>query len=279
MSRSIDPVVSSGWVADHRTGDDLRLLDVRGPATYNQGHVPGAVNAPQWHWMDEAAELLLTLPDPPALFETIGDLGIEQGTRVVVIGGGETLYDLADAVHVADTLRYAGLENVAVLDGGYEAWERAEHPTATRTIDPDPTTFDGSVEAGMFVSKAELESRREAVTLVDARKPEAYVGLVQEEFTERRGHIPGARSLPAPWLWRDDGTLRDRDRLESVVEGIVGGDRTAEIVVYCGASPFSKSWRYFMREWFDYEHVRVYEGAAQEWTRDPTAPLSTDEWE
>jgi thiosulfate/3-mercaptopyruvate sulfurtransferase len=279
MPRSIDPVVSTDWLADHRSAADLRILDVRGPATYNQGHVPGAVNAPQWHWMDESAALLLTLPEPAALIEAIGDLGIDGATRVVVVGGGETLFDLADTVHVADTLRYAGLEDVAVLDGGYEQWEQADHPTTTRSVEPESTTFEGAVDPALFVSKAELEAHREAVTLVDAREPAAYVGLEQEEFTERPGHIPGARSLPAPWIWEDDGTIRDRDRLESLVEGVVGADRMAEIVVYCGTSPFAKSWRYLMREWFDYENVRVYEGAAQEWTRDSAAPLTTDQWE
>ena len=98
------------------------------PATYNQDHVPEAVNAPQWHWIDETAELLLTHLDPTALFETIGDLGID-GVVPVVVGGGDTLFDLADAIPVADTLRSAGLEDVAVLDGGYEKRERDDYPT------------------------------------------------------------------------------------------------------------------------------------------------------
>lgn len=279
MSRSIDPVVSTDWLADHRSAEDLRILDVRGPATYNQGHVPGAVNAPQWHWMDEAADLLLTLPEPPELFDSLEDLGIDQDTRVVVTGGGQELFDLADAFHVADTLLYAGHEDVAVLDGGYENWEREERSISTRTVEPESRTYEGSVEDGMFVWKADLESRLDDVILVDARETDAYVGLVQEEFTERRGHIPGARSLPAPWIWDSDGTVRDRDRLESTVEGVVGTDRSAEIVLYCGVSPFSKSWRYLLREWFDYENVAVYQGAAQEWSRDPEAPLATYEWE
>lgn len=279
MSRSIDPVVSTDWLADHRRAEDLRVLDVRGPATYNQGHVPGAVNAPQWHWMDEAADLLLTLPEPDVLFETIGDLGIDQGTRVVVTGGGDELFDLADAYHVADTLLYAGHEDVAVLDGGYEKWEREDRSTTTQTDEPESRAYDGSAEEGLFVSKADLESRLGEVALVDARETAAYHGLVQEEFTERRGHIPGARSLPAPWIWRADGSIRDPDRLESAVEGIVGSDRTAEIVLYCGVSPFSKAWRYLLREWFDYENVAVYEGAAQEWSRDPEAPLAAFDWE
>jgi thiosulfate/3-mercaptopyruvate sulfurtransferase len=279
MSRSIDPVVSTAWLADHRSAADLHILDVRGPASYNQGHVPGAVNAPQWHWMDEAADLLLTLPEPDVLFEAIGDLGIDQETRVVVTGGGEELFDLADAFHVADTLLYAGHEDVAVLDGGYEKWAREERPTTSKTVEPDSTTFEGTVEEELFVSKAALQSRLDEVILVDARETDAYVGVVQEEFTDRRGHIPGARSLPAPWIWNGAGTVRNRDRLESVVEGVVGADRSAEIVLYCGVSPFSKAWRYLLRGWFDYENVAVYEGAAQEWGRDPAAPLVTFEWE
>jgi thiosulfate/3-mercaptopyruvate sulfurtransferase len=277
--RTIDPVVSTAWLADHREDPDLTVLDVRGPASYNQGHVPGAVNAPQWNWMAEDSELLLQLPDAETLFETLGNLGIDSDARVVVVGGAEKLFSLADAYHVADTLVYAGHADVAVLDGGIDTWEREDRPIDTVAREPDATEFDGHVTESMFVSKGELESRLDEIELYDARIPAVYFGVELEEFTERPGHIPGATSLPAPWLWTEAGTLRDRGDLEALAEGVLGTDRSKEVILYCGASPFSKSWRYVLREFFGYETARVYEGAAQEWTRDEESPLVRYRWE
>ena len=278
-ARSIDPIVSTEWLADNRTDDDIVVVDARGPTAYEDGHVPGAVNAPKWTWMDAEADLLLTLPDAKDLFETLGSLGIAPDSRVVVVGGTGDTFDLADVVNAADTLVYAGLDDVAVLDGGYTKWVDEERPTEDGGVVPTQTEYSGTLEEGMFVTKADVESSLGDVPLLDTRSPEAYFGAMQEDFTDRPGHIPGASCLPAAWLWTDEGTFREPDELEALVEGLVGEDRSQEVFLYCGASPFSKSWRYVMQEILGYENARVYNGAAQEWTQDPDAPLNRYCWE
>ncbi|WP_136689080.1 sulfurtransferase [Halorhabdus amylolytica] len=278
-ARSIDPIVSTEWLADNRTDDDLVVVDARGPTAYEDGHVPGAVNAPKWTWMDAEADLLLTLPDAEDLFETVGSLGIAPDSRVVVVGGTGDTFDLADVLNAADTLVYAGLDDVAVLNGGYTKWIDEERPTEDGAVVPTQTEYSGTLEAGMFVTKADVESSLWDVPLLDTRSPEAYFGAMQEDFTDRPGHIPGATCLPAAWLWTDEGTFREPDELEALVEGLVGEDRSQKVFLYCGASPFSKSWRYVMQEVLGYENARVYNGAAQEWTQDPEAPLDCYCWE
>ncbi|CCQ34634.1 sulfurtransferase [Halorhabdus tiamatea] len=278
-ARSIEPIVSTAWVADHRSEEDLVVVDARGPTAYENGHIPGAVNAPKWTWMDAEADLLLTLPDADDLFETLGSLGIAPDSRVVVVGSTGDTFDLADAANAADTLIYAGLDDVAILDGGHTKWVGEDRPTEEGAVVPTATEYAGELDQSMFVMKDEVTSRLADVTLLDTRSPEAYFGAMQEDFTDRPGHIPGASCLPAAWIWTDEGTFKSPDEFEALVEGLVGADRSQEMILYCGASPFSKSWRYVMQEVLGYENARVYNGAAQEWTQDPDAPLNRYCWE
>lgn len=46
---------------------------------------------------------------------------------------------------------------------------------------------------------------------------------------------PTARSLPVVWVWGKDGIYRAKDVIEGMATGVIGEDRDAEIVLYCGA--------------------------------------------
>jgi thiosulfate/3-mercaptopyruvate sulfurtransferase len=97
-----------------------------------------------------------------------------------------------------------------------------------------------------------------------------------EEYEQ--GHIPGALNLPTPWVYTEEGTLRSREELETMVVNIAGADRTKEIIVYCGAGGFGSTWWFILSKMIGYKKVRLYDGAAQDWTRDPDAPLTVFSW-
>jgi rhodanese-related sulfurtransferase len=92
-------------------GDDDLVIDVREPAEFSQGHVPGSVNLPQ-------ADLATRLDE------------IERDQRVLVIcqGGFRSL-------RAAKFLKQAGYDRVASVVGGTAAWAAAGNPLATGTAD------------------------------------------------------------------------------------------------------------------------------------------------
>jgi len=278
-SRSIPPFVSPDWLDSRVDDPGLVVLDVRDADAYEGGHVPGAVHAPMPRWTAADGDLLVPLPSERELREAVGGVGITGSSTVVVVGAGTDAYALADAVTVADRLRYVGLSDVAVLDGGIGRWTDEGGDLETTLTEPTPTAFEGTVDEKAFLDKADLSSRLESVALVDARRPEDYFGATQSPYAERAGHIPGATCLPAPWIWTDAGRVRPKEELAAMVEGALGPEPSATIVTYCGASPFSIAWRYVLRDLLGYGDVRVYHGAAEEWSADPDAPVNRYCWE
>jgi thiosulfate/3-mercaptopyruvate sulfurtransferase len=279
QTRTMPPLVTTKWLAENITQPGLVVVDIRNSQEYSGGHIPGAVNVPFASWAKASGCLLMTLPTDKELFATIGGAGIGGGSGVVVVNKTDTPFTLADAARVAYTLIYGGVKDVAVLNGGDNKWLREKKPLSQEKAKPRKVAYKGKIDREMFVNKAYVEKRLGELVIVDARSPDVFFGITQDLFTDRAGHIPTATCLPAPWLWTDKGTYRSLKEIRPMVAGVVGRDRSREIIVYCGVGGFSGALCFVMREMLGYTNAKVYDGAAQEWTADPKAPMSRYRWD
>ena len=272
----LPPIVSAGWLEANRAAGEIVIVDIRPPAAYAAGHIPGSLSepfaVPFSAWVTLRDDLLLELPEHEPLFATMGALGLSAESRVVVVTapnpGEPASYGLSNATRVACTLLYAGVHQVAVLDGGFAAWQAAGLPTTTELTARAPAAYAGAVDRDLFVSRQYVEARIGRVRIVDARDAEVYFGTTTEPFAAQAGHIPSARSLPAPWVWQpQDHTYRDRDVLSRMATGVIGHDPRQEVIVYCGVGGYSSTWVFLLRQVLGYRNVKFYDGSAQDWAR------------
>jgi thiosulfate/3-mercaptopyruvate sulfurtransferase len=282
--RGIDPIVSADWLSAHSA--EVVILDIRSPADYTAGHIPGSINepfvtafdptcrGPSSHWIIGSKDCLwLQLPEKEELFKTIGNLGITKDSLVVVVTAPNPneppYYGLANATRVADTLIYAGVKNVAVLDGGYPKWVAERKSTSKDVPKVNAITYSNKVNKEMFVSIDYVRKRSGKTVIIDARDTEVYFGVAIEPFAPKEGHIPHARSLPTPWMWKlnPDGTYvyKDQKTLKEVALGVIGGDKNKEIIVYCGVGGYASSWWFVLTQVLGYKNAKIYDGSAQEW--------------
>ena len=290
-SRKIDPIVSTDWLADNLENEGLVIIDIRSPADYAAAHIPGSINEPfvtgfdpicgpssNWITGREVGSncLWLQLPQKEDLFETIGNLGITKRSLVVIVtapnAGEPPYYGLANATRVADTLIYAGVKNVAILDGGYPKWVAEGKPTDNVVPQVIPIEYNSKVNKEMFVSIEYVRKHIGRTVIIDARDAEVYFGAAIEPFAPKEGHIPTARSLPTPWMWKlnPDGTYtyKDAEILRAMASGVIGRHgkhRDKEIIVYCGVGGYASSWWFVLTQVLRYENVRIFDGSAQEW--------------
>ncbi len=276
--RAIEPIVSTDWL--NANSDDVMILDVRHDADYQAGHIPDAVSAPFEIpfsiWLTMRDDLLLEVPDDVDLFASLGALGITVDSKIVVVSapnpGEPPHYGLSGATRVAVTLIYAGVKNVAILDGGYPKWVDDGLEISTESATVTPTTFNGAANAKIFVNKEHVASMLRRASIVDNRGADVYFGATIEPYALKAGHIPGAHSLPTPWIWDDMGddvyTYKDADLLKEMAEGVVHRQwwwGCREIIVYCGVGGYASSWWYVLTQVLGYKNVKFYDGSAQEW--------------
>lgn len=284
-STEISPLVSTEWLASKTGYSKLVILDIREGEEYASGHIPGAINIPFEVWVTTKNDLFLELPEAEDLFNVIGNAGIKSDSVIVVVHKTGHPHPLADAARVAITLIYTGLKNIGILDGGYNKWIKENREVSTDIIMPNPVEYRGEINNNIFVTKDYIQSKIGKSVIVDARTPEVYFGLTtipfgeKLSFNEGPGHIPTAKCLPSPWIWDEDGTYRSPGVLGEMARSIVGEDKSGEIIIYCGVGGNTSAWWYVLTQVLGYSNVRFYDGSAQEWTRDPHAPLVKYIWE
>jgi thiosulfate/3-mercaptopyruvate sulfurtransferase len=227
------PLVSCADLAVSLSGAEPPvLLDVRwriggppGREEYGRGHLPGAV------YLDVDTDLAAPpgpdgrhpLPAAADLQRVLRVAGVREGVPVVTYDAGNG----SIASRVWWLLRWAGHDQVRVLDGGLAAWAADSHPVTTEV--PSPAEGDVTVRPGhMPVVDADgAATLARTGVLLDARAPERYRGDV-EPLDPKAGHIPGARNAPFSTHTGENGRWRSPAELANhFAEVGVGGTPTA----------------------------------------------------
>ncbi len=206
-----------------------------GRRAYEAGHIPGAVYAHLDN--DLSGEIVAGKtgrhPLPPieeavALFSV---WGIDESVQVVAYddkGGGI-------ASRLWWMLRWLGHENVAVLDGGWPAWQAGRAAISREPSSVRPRQFKTKVPVLDTADANKVnEVRRSAdYIVVDSRAAERYRGEV-EPIDPVAGHIPGAINLPFPENL-SDGKFLPAEKLKDRFEAALGGKAPDKVIFYCGS--------------------------------------------
>lgn len=251
-----------------------------GAAAYAAGHVPGALYAHLDH--DLSGPISPTtgrhpLPSPDRLTETFGRWGIDAGVQVVAYDQGNGAY----ASRLWWLLRWAGHQNIAVLNGGFAAWQQAGLPTETTVAQRQPRKFTFRAGDEQVVSTAELERAVSggtlasgAAVLVDARAADRFAGE-NETIDPVAGHIPGARNHPFARNVDAHGRFLPaaqlRERWTATLDA--GAARRGAVIAMCG-SGVTACHNLLALEIAGLGGARLYAGSWSEWIRSPGRPVA-----
>ncbi|SEP34043.1 sulfurtransferase [Amycolatopsis saalfeldensis] len=271
------PLITTAELAALPAGERPAVLDVRwrlggppGAESYRDGHLPGAV------FVDLDTVLASPpgeggrhpLPDPADLQRELRKAGVSTGRPVVV-------YDDADGSVAARAwwlLRWAGHQEVAVLDGGYAAWI-ADGGAVTAEV-PVPESGDIDVVPGSMpvLSADEAAGLARAGVLFDARARARYAGET-EPVDPRAGHIPGAVNAPsaehvgADGRWRTPADLAERFAALGLRDDAPAG-------AYCGSGVTASSVVLALEVAGRAAPAALYAGSWSHWSRDPARPAA-----
>lgn len=271
---TIAPIISTEWLEENLDLENLVIIDIRSAGAYAEGHIPKAVNVPLEMpfsaWTTTRNGLLVEVPDDAGLFSMIGACGINGDSLVVIVAGSAETAPPSPPVYAtraACTLIYAGIENVAILDGGFSKWAAEKRVVTDVLPTVKPVAYNGKVNQEIFVSQDYLKEQLKKAVIIDTRDPAVYFGVKADPNAPKAGHIPAARSLPASWLWNEDGTFKSREVLDAMAAGVIGKQGKEEVILYCSTGTSATSWWFVLSRVLGYEKVRLYDGSANEWGR------------
>lgn len=278
-------LISPGDLYLHLNDPDWIILDcrfsladpARGRKAYQQAHIPGA----QYVHLDEDLSGPIIpgqtgrhpLPTVEAFSERLGRWGIDETVQVVAyddLGG-------AIAARLWWMLQWLGHEAVAVLDGGFFGWHKADFAVKRGDETRPPRTFTPHPRPGMVADATAVEQARQegAACLLDARAAERYAGF-QEPIDPVAGHIPGARSAPFRENLDDDNTFLPPDQLRARFRYLLGDTPPTSTISYCG-SGVTGAHNLLAMAVAGLPGARLYPGSWSEWITDPARPIATGE--
>ena len=273
---SLPAIVSTDWLEQNLGNPDLRIVDIRDLGEYKTGHIPGAVSAAYGSWAINVKPMDNEVPELEDLQDVIRNAGIGEKTMVVVVGKTDTVPNQVNPPRVAWTLQYAGIKQAAFLDGGMNKWLADKKPLSSDMVKVAPSTVSIKFQKNMLANKADVAAGK--ALLVDSRLPEFYFGASKVPHVKRPGKIAGAELLPSAWLFKKDGTLRDVSEIEAMAVGVVGKDKSRDMILYCDSGRLSAGFVYVLTNVLGYKNVRMYDGSLQDWVEDPKAPLVMYNW-
>ncbi|MCX5825469.1 MAG: rhodanese-like domain-containing protein [Deltaproteobacteria bacterium] len=279
LARNIAPVVSMDWLEKSLNNSNLIVVDIRKVEEYKEGNIPNSINVFYGSWAIKKNGLDNELPEDDDLFDVIGSAGIKAGSHVVVVGKTDTATDLVNMTRVAWTLIYGGVENVAILDGGFNKWKEGKKTISTETIKPKAGTYQGKANKSLFAKKEYVVSKIGKANIIDTRMPDFFFGVSKLDFVERAGHVKGAVALPSPWIFAKDGTFKSKEDLEAMAAGVIGKDISKESITYCDTGRLCSGWWFVLREMLGYKDVKAYDGSSQEFMKDPNFPVVKYSWQ
>jgi thiosulfate/3-mercaptopyruvate sulfurtransferase len=247
------------------------LGDDRGRERYLSGHLPGAV----------FVDLETELADPPSpaggrhplpslqrLQSSARRWGIRQDDAVVV-------YDATRGLAAARAwwlLRWGGLTDVRILDGGLASWVDAGGSLEPGDVVPEPgnVILSGGGMPVLTIDEAAALPASGGV-LLDARAGERYRGEV-EPIDPRAGHVPGALSAPTTENLRLDGAFRSADELGERFASL-GVTPGTTVGVYCGSGVTAAHQVAALAE--AGIGAALWPGSWSQWSSDPGRPAAT----
>lgn len=269
----LDPIVTTDWLEKNLANPKLVMLDLRKVEEYKAGHIPGAVNSFYGTWAIKKGELLHELPPPDDLADAIGGAGIGPDSWVVLIGKNAELIDRFDMTRVAWTLKYMGVDRVAILDGGQDKWVKEKKALSQDMVRPRAKSFKAKMNKGLFVPRTYLADSLGKALIVDVRGPAFFEGKEKLPFVPKTGRIKGAVNLPAGALFTPEGLYKPKDTLAALASKAAGMDLDREIILYCDSGKACTSWAFVMTSLLGYKNVKIYDGSFMEWSKDPSAPV------
>ncbi|MCL6570352.1 MAG: thiosulfate sulfurtransferase [Bacillus sp. (in: Bacteria)] len=281
-------LVPATWVNDLNSsmndGKPYKIFEVSWgdeAKDYKIGHIPGAVHintdeveeGPVWNRLKDKELEKFALKN-----------GITTDTKVVLYGT-----DSMPAFRVAVILKYMGVKDVRVVNGGFAAWENASYNVETKENSKESVTSFGAVVPANpdyiidLPGAKEILADKNTSTLVDIRSWDEFTGKISGyDYIDAKGR-------PAGSVWghagSDSSNLEDFRSMDNTMRngldmlamwGKDGINPENKLAFYCGTG-----WRaaevLFYADVLGLKNIALYDGGWNEWSIDPANPIEKGE--
>ncbi|MGD8633743.1 MAG: rhodanese-like domain-containing protein [Anaerolineales bacterium] len=276
-------LVSTDWLSQNLNKPDIVILDVGAFFHYEQKHIPGAIKAfGPWQAVNDKYEPAM-MPAADDLVRMIRSYGVNNDSFVVIYDEGVTADDTAVSARALWTLEALGHDKVAILNGGFAAWEHQEKPVSTKTTVPTEIgNFSGKLQAGKLATLDEIKNSK--AILLDTRVPQEHFGHEKANYVKRFGHLAHSKLWPISTMTNagenfSPSFLLSTDELQQMASGVgIPADKNAEIIAYSNRGLSAALAYYVLHDLLGYNNVKLFDGSMVVAAEDMSIPIDRYSW-
>lgn len=265
----------------------VKLLDVRAPERYSEGHIPNAVNIHTFFTYLATSDRQ-GVQDLKSTFENLlQDAGVNGTDDEHVIAYEDSLRTLYGAsCRALYVLKLLGHPRVSVLNGGFEGWSERGYATTTEVPQVSKGTFQARWTPSIWSGRDDVVTalRDGDAVLLDVRDMEEWNGTSSSpygvDFAPRKGRLPGAVHI----LWknlmekRGDGLIhfKEPDEIRRIcAEKGVTPDK--KVIIYCFKGARASNTYIALKE-AGFDDVTNYFASWNEWSRDDSLGIDSERY-
>jgi thiosulfate/3-mercaptopyruvate sulfurtransferase len=274
MKNSISPIINAAELLTLADNENVVLVDVSNSPiakdNYLKKHLKGALFVDlNTQLADIQADVSIggrhPLPTLSQFSNTLKALGIDKNSHVIA-------YDDKNGGNAAARfwwmLTAIGHSKVQVLNGGFQAAEKANFPISSGSETPkivDTYLIEQWNLPLADLEKVEKVTQSDDFIVIDVREAARYNGET-EPIDLIAGHIPGAINVPFASNLDENGLFKTPSELKEKYESILAKKSSDNIIVHCG-SGVTACHTLLAIAYAGLEIPNLYVGSWSEWSR------------
>lgn len=266
--RAHTPLYTPAQLDAQRRNAKVRIIDIRPPEQYATNHIPGSLSAPYGQWRGPANSPG-QLPPLDQLASLIRKLGLNADSHAVVVSSGADATDFGASARVYWTLKYLGLGNLSILNGGVKAWADAGLAQNKTVAVVEATDYTPVPRQDILATQADVRSQLDNpnTRLVDARPVKFFEGEVKAPTAKIPGTIHNAINLEhSKWFVPGTSIFVSPEKAKEIAAASLP-KKADETISFCNTGHWAATDWFALSEIVGEKNVRLYPASLADWTQ------------
>ena len=283
-------IVNCEWLDENINNNNIRTYDCTtylhyrdndpslpyvvesGREQYEKSHIPNSSYIDlQSDLSDKDSPYRFTMPNLKVLSENFQKVGIGEGFHIVLYSRNGTQW----SARIWWMLRSVGVDNVSILDGGFNEWVRLGLPTSDKILTFPKSNFNFKPRNEIFIDKEPVIKALEDknTKILNSLTEDIHKG--QNPRYGRPGRIPNSLNIPFHKLLDPETGkfLGAEELLEIFQKNKISYEN--QIINYCGGG-IAASLEAFVLYQLGYKNLKIYDNSLSEWAIDENLPMEKD---
>ncbi|SFP77801.1 sulfurtransferase [Tranquillimonas alkanivorans] len=262
------PLITPEALNAAQTEADPLIIDIRAADdAYAQGHIEGAVNAPYGLFRGPAENPGQLVPEDE-LSRILSDLGVTADRPTVVVHQGSDETDFGAAARVYWTLKSSGVSELAILNGGVNAWTEAGYDLSTDAATPEATEFDVTFSDQWLATSEDVQAvvnGEDEALLLDARPESFWNGEQSHPAAAKPGTLPQSEYFEHAGWFSSGPAIVDADAARELAQeqGFTDAD---QLISFCNTGHWAATNWFALSELAGLENVKLYPESMVGWS-------------